>query len=273
VTHLLKGLSIFNLLVGSLEDGGGIALTVSFDRVAHIFDKTRGLPPHIMKKLVNALTAELKGCRTILDAGVGTGRFAKPLQNKGFDLVGVDISSKMLERAHQKGVKNLCLADARHLPFRDLSFDATISNHVLHLIEDWKAALREITRVTRSILTSTTYGSPNPLREAYEELLKKRGFEQRRLGISEAELKSFIQPLRFMVAITNMPVNVDKTLAMFDEKACSHQWDVPNHVHRSVMKDLRACFAGKIYYRDVQILVWKTETLKRYLKMSNTSSS
>jgi len=241
-------------------------LPVSFDRVADIYDETRGLPPQIMKKVVATLTNELKGCKTILDAGVGTGRFARPLQNKGFELVGIDISEKMLEKANEKGVKNLHLADVRHLPFRDLSFDATICNSVLHLIEDWKTALREIIRVTRHVLVSTTYGSPNPIHEAYEELLRKRGYARRKLGISEAELKSFVEPTRFIAPVTNIQVSADKTLNMLDEKACSYQWDVPNHLHRSVMTDLKACFEGKIYYRDIQILVWKTAALKRYLK-------
>ena len=147
-------------------------MPVSFDRVADIYDKTRGLPPHVMKKAIAALTNELKGHKTILDAGAGTGRYAKPLQNKGFELVGVDVSEKMLKKANQKGVKGLILTDVCHLPFRDLSFDVTICNSVLHLIEDWRTALKEITRVTRHVLVSTVYSSPNPIHQAYDELLR-----------------------------------------------------------------------------------------------------
>jgi len=215
-----------------------IVLTVSFDRVADVYDKTRSFPPRIMKRVVKALTEELEGCRTILDAGVGTGRYAILLQNSGFELVGIDVSRKMLQKAKQKGVANLHLADARYLPFNDLYFDATVCNHVLHLIQEWKTVLREITRVTRHIFLSTTYGSPNPISEAYEELLKKYAFERRKRGISEAQLGNFLKPTRFIAAVTNTPVKADKTLTMFEEKACSRHWDVPNHLHSQILKDL-----------------------------------
>jgi len=240
-------------------------LSVSFDKVADIYDRSRGLPPHIMKKVIAALTDELEGYKLILDAGAGTGRYAKPLQNKGFELVGVDISEKMLKKANQKGVENLLLADVRCLPFRDLSFDATICNHVLHLVEDWKIALKEIARVTRHVLVSTIYGSPNPIHQAYDELLRKRGYARRKRGISEAELKGFVEPTRSIASVAKVPVIADKTLNMLEEKAYSYQWDVPNHLHRSFLRDLKARFKGKVYHREIQILAWKTETLNRYL--------
>lgn len=244
-------------------------MPVSFDRVADIYDRTRGLPPYIMKKVVAALANELKGYRTVLDAGVGTGRYAKPLQNKVFRLVGIDISERMLEKAHLKGVKNLHLADVCHLPFRDLSFDATICNHVLHLVEDWKTALTQITRVTRHVLVSTTYGSPNPIHETYEELLRKHGYARRKLGISEAELKGFVKPTRTIAAVAKLPVSADKTISMLEEKAYSYQWNIPNNLNRLIITDLKARFEGKIYHRDIQILVWKAEALKQHLSSSD----
>ncbi|NIO37061.1 class I SAM-dependent methyltransferase, partial [Candidatus Bathyarchaeota archaeon] len=62
---------------------------IPFNSVAHIYDRTRGPPEHVMKQLLEALTSELSDYRTIMDAGVGTGRFAKPLQDSGFEVVGV----------------------------------------------------------------------------------------------------------------------------------------------------------------------------------------
>jgi len=241
-------------------------LLVSFDRVADIYDRSRGLPSHIMKKVVTAITDELRGCETILDAGVGTGRYAKPVQDQGFELVGVDISEKMLMKAFQKGLKNIYLADVCHLPFRDLSFDATICNHVLHLIEDWRTALKEITRVTRHVLVSTIYGNPNPIHQAYDELLRKRGYARRKLGVSEAELKGFVEPTRSIASVAKVAVIADKTLNMLEEKVYSYQWDIPSHLHCSVLKDLKARFKGKVYHREIQVLVWKTETLNRYFE-------
>lgn len=41
-----------------------------------------------------ALRRKLAGCRLILDVGVGTGRFAKPLSNLGFEIVVIDLHVK-----------------------------------------------------------------------------------------------------------------------------------------------------------------------------------
>jgi predicted TPR repeat methyltransferase len=60
-----------------------------------------------MEPLVTTLIKELTGYRNILDVGVGTGRFAKPLQNHKLNIVGIDIARRMLEKATAKGVRNL----------------------------------------------------------------------------------------------------------------------------------------------------------------------
>ena len=80
----------------------GIEMRISFDRVAEIFDKTRGPPKHIMKQLVKTLADELLDYRRILDVGVGTGRFAKPLQDYGFEVSGINIAKKMMSKAVEK---------------------------------------------------------------------------------------------------------------------------------------------------------------------------
>ena len=58
------------------------------------------------------------GCSTILEIGVGTGRVAKPLQDRNPKIVGVDISRGMIQRAREKRIERLILADASHLPIR-----------------------------------------------------------------------------------------------------------------------------------------------------------
>lgn len=96
----------------------------------------------------------LEGCRTILDIGVGTGRIAKPLQERGFLVTGVDLSIKMMERAKEKGVENLVIGDSRKLPFLDQSFDASISVHVFHLVNDRRQMMLEAARVSRKFIMS-----------------------------------------------------------------------------------------------------------------------
>jgi predicted TPR repeat methyltransferase len=88
-----------------------VAFTVGeeFDDISEIYGSTRSAATNAE---IRAVSVELGDCCTILDVGVGTGRFWKPLSDHGFEMVGIDFSRKMLLKAKQKGVHNLILADA-----------------------------------------------------------------------------------------------------------------------------------------------------------------
>ena len=91
-----------------------------------------------------------------LELGVGTGRIALPFIRGGYDYTGVDISRAMMDRLAAKiaadpsaaGYRyDLREADVAALPFADGSFDVAITVHVLHLVADWQAVVREARRV------------------------------------------------------------------------------------------------------------------------------
>src|ERR1700730_16859108 len=107
-----------------------------FDRVADIYDKTRALPPDIMEKVLDAMERTLSSGKRTIEVGVGTGRFAIPLQRRGVDVLGIDISRAMLAKARAKGGGDVMLADALEMPFRDGAFENAIAIHVLHLVND-----------------------------------------------------------------------------------------------------------------------------------------
>ena len=93
-------------------------MVVSFDRTAEIYDETQGFPVFVMDKIVKTLMDELEGYVSILDVGVGTGRFSKPLQDHGYYVVGMDVSSEMLRKAVEKGMRNLLIGGVCSLPLR-----------------------------------------------------------------------------------------------------------------------------------------------------------
>ncbi len=131
-------------------------MAVSFDRLAGVYDSTRwsGVPPEVMKNLLKAMKEVFAGCGTILDVGVGTGRFAVYLNDSGFEVVGIDVSLSMMGKAREKRVRSLVRADAHHLPFRDRVFDGAIMIHVLHLVSDWVQVVGEVARVTGRVIVS-----------------------------------------------------------------------------------------------------------------------
>ncbi len=125
--------------------------SVSFDRAAGYYDRTRLLSEPIMEQLVSHIVAEVDSGRC-LEIGVGTGRIALPLAAAGVRMVGIDISREMLGRLidnSRHATVNVCHADATMLPFMDSTFDSAIAVHVLHLIPRWRDAVDQIIRVVK----------------------------------------------------------------------------------------------------------------------------
>src|SRR5437588_11670159 len=148
-----------------------------------------------MKSLLNAMKELFAGCRTILDVGIGTGRFAEYLSNSGFGVLGIDVSLSMMAEAREKGVRNLVQADAHHLPFRDRVVDGGIMVHVLDLARDWVQVVREAGRVTGKIVVAEVEGGEGfSPKSRYLELRKAMGYPLDRFNDGEAGLRRVIPP-------------------------------------------------------------------------------
>ena len=118
----------------------------NFDRVADIYDATRGFTPEVEAEIGDNLAAILRrhnGQPSVIEVGAGTGRIAAPLAARGIRVTGIDISVQMLQKLRSKRRDvNVLLAEASRLPFRAASFDAAIFVHILHLVPDAHATLR-----------------------------------------------------------------------------------------------------------------------------------
>lgn len=128
--------------------------SVSYDRIAHVYDATRALSESVQRKLSDALVAEFAsaGAHHILDVGVGTGRIARLLAVRDRRVSGVDIGPRMLAtlqgQSEGRGmVIDPVLGDATRLPFATASFRGVLVYHVLHLVSCFESAIRELRRV------------------------------------------------------------------------------------------------------------------------------
>ncbi|MCS6926750.1 MAG: class I SAM-dependent methyltransferase [Candidatus Binatia bacterium] len=98
---------------------------------------------------------DIRGCRRILDAGCGNGRYLRFLLRAAEPqavLDGCDLSLGMLRRARQRLQSSrpcLVAAALQHLPYRDHSFDAIVCGWVLEHLPDVSAGLSELRRVLR----------------------------------------------------------------------------------------------------------------------------
>ncbi|HDH44528.1 MAG TPA: class I SAM-dependent methyltransferase [Thermococcus sp.] len=124
-----------------------------FDKIAHRYDewyktKVGGYVDKTEKKLVFSMIKTKHG--NALDLGCGTGNYTLELYKRGFQVVGVDISRRMLKIA-QKKLPNVKFikANAYSLPFEDNTFDLVLSVTMLEFIHEPEKVLSEVYRVLK----------------------------------------------------------------------------------------------------------------------------
>lgn len=89
----------------------------------------------------------------VLDIGCAAGGEISPFRKRGFSVVGIDFSQRMLEfgslRFAADAQVSFCRADAERLPFTSQSMDHIVCLGVFEFLPGYEAAVREIHRVMR----------------------------------------------------------------------------------------------------------------------------
>ena len=242
--------------------------SVSFDNAADIYDATRALPPEIAAKQTEALLTELRalGSDRLLEIGIGTGRIARPLMERGVRVTGVDLAPRMVKRLRQQLTPrhiapDLAFADATRLPFRESSFRAALMVHVLHLVSDWRATLAETLRVLGSggvfFHDVTQYPEPNPRRVLWtkrKELFAKHGIVTR----LRPEPEQIVEALRAAGGLQRTVVYAEdedrdvlqKAVDDLRNRVDSSTWEIPSAVHDAFVTDFESWCAQE--YGDLQ---------------------
>ncbi len=148
-----------------------------FDRIAPQWDSMRSAES--LAPFRAALEAVEPAPSDVLDVGTGTGEGALAVAERfpEAQLVGVDLSESMLERARAKlPTARFQQADASALPFADASFDLVTHANMIPFFD-------EVARVLRpggSALFAFSAGATTPIYVTPERLraeLRRRGFD------------------------------------------------------------------------------------------------
>lgn len=123
-----------------------------YDSVAATYDRHydcrrgRHYHTHISRYLIRALPHQGR----LLDIGCGTGLFIEKYLKTGGTAVGLDISSRMVERARDRlDTCSFAVGNGETLPFRDNSFDGISSLLVFSYVQNPEQMLSEAYRVLR----------------------------------------------------------------------------------------------------------------------------
>ncbi len=173
---------------------GAVMPGTSFDRVAAIYDETRGgerRGDHFADDLAPWIAGP-----TVVELGVGTGVIANGLRRHGIDVVGFDLSGSMMRAAVDRIGERVAMADVDRLPIADDCVDTAYFVWVLQLVPDPVATLREAARVVRpggrviAVLSIGEYSSDDEIAPIFDGLAALRTERLSRSEIVAADLRT-----------------------------------------------------------------------------------
>jgi SAM-dependent methyltransferase len=147
----------------------------AYDQLAAVWSETTDEGPFngfLERPALQALIPPGMSGAAVLDAGCGSGALAHWLLGQGADVVGIDLSPRMIEEARSRcGDRGRFLvADlAEPLPLEPRSLDGITCSLALHYLRDWSVALRSFASALRPggwavISLEHPFGPPLPSR-------------------------------------------------------------------------------------------------------------
>jgi ubiquinone/menaquinone biosynthesis C-methylase UbiE len=250
-----------------------LGAAAEFDRISPEYDATR---PPLDRATLDGMARVLRdrGVHRLLEVGVGTGRVARPLEERGFEVTGVDASRGMLSVARAKGVAALVRGTAYRLPFSDRTFDATLFVHVLHVLDDPPTALHEADRVARTGAYALVHPALGPSpegrgdevdegrRAVYRALAREGVPPPARTGGPRRRERLVLEmlPPDELITLTDAEVTepIARVLTMFERRASRHVLDVPDAVLTRALATARAELGERTFtYRRVEAMaIW-----------------
>lgn len=209
--------------------------SLSFDPAAEHYDRTRVTDAASLSAAIDLLHDVLPP-GPAMEIGVGTGALAVPVAARGRRVVGVDLSSAMLAKLRDKdpeGSVPIAIADATRLPFVPGSFAGAYCRWVLHLIADWRQAVRELCRVVDAggVIVVEPGGYSGAWREIWLRFVEELGPPAEPLGLDlrggYADLDAvFEEGGAVLRDVVETPAILDSSLSRFfaETAARTYSW-------------------------------------------------
>jgi ubiquinone/menaquinone biosynthesis C-methylase UbiE len=268
------------------------AMATRFDTIADVYDETRRRLDIETLEGVDAMLSK-HGCHNILEIGVGTGRVALPLIERGYEVAGADISIKMMGRAREKGLRNLLLADGARLPFREKSFDAAFMAHVFHLLENPLIVMIEAAKVASVGVFALVrkggrrwfFGGSDPpenldeyekilyeeRRARFRKLFEKYNYDPAQLGANWRKEEGIVEdyPPDDLQVVSDVIVteSLEDRLSRFSKGAYSSFTRLPDGLQQELIDEMRSIAqssrgtANQTRHEVYQLAMWNSDRL------------
>ncbi|MBK9940060.1 MAG: class I SAM-dependent methyltransferase [Kouleothrix sp.] len=265
---------------------------VSFDRAAEYYDATRGYNAGSAERIRDAIVA-LTGAgphTRLLELGIGTGRIALPFIRAGYDVTGMDLSQAMMDRLlaaiagdpGRAGYRlDLRQGDVTALPFADATFAIVLSVHVLHLVADWQAMLREAQRVGRPggwlllghdsapgdgrPIEGAAVAEPLQVRDKWLALRRAHAADQpagrSNIWGNHPQVIAYLESLgaqvqeRALTTYERPPITPRQMLERLRARMYSSDWETPDAQHGTLVRELDQWFQQNISAPDTPALI------------------
>ncbi|MDQ1280539.1 MAG: hypothetical protein QG670_1802 [Thermoproteota archaeon] len=157
------------------------------------------------KEIIDRISApviEMQGSIRVLDLGCGPGILTTALASHVSEVVGLDITPEMIERACQRSIKlglqnvRFEVGEAENLPFGDSYFDAIVTRLTFHHFTSPARVLGEMVRVLRrggKLIIADVISSENTREAEIHNALEALRDPSHLKMLSFKELKSFVE--------------------------------------------------------------------------------
>ncbi len=123
-----------------------------FEQLWRRYDEWYDRHPALYQSELRAVEEAVGDAESIIEVGVGTGRFAAPLATGRRMVAGVDPAVNMLRLAKERGV-DVAAAVGEKLPVRSGAFDAALVIVTLCFADDPYSLIAEAARVARRVVS------------------------------------------------------------------------------------------------------------------------
>jgi len=168
------------------------------DRYDQWYERPRGrVYDRIEKRAIDKLLKDQTQGKRLLEVGCGTGHWSWFFSTRGCEVIGIDVSERMVTIAKSKDIvrSTFHVMDGHRMSFADRSFDMAAAMTALEFATDPKVMIAEMARCVRKPGGTLLFGVLNALCEYNRERKNKAGSPYASANLfSPEQLRGFLEP-------------------------------------------------------------------------------